>query len=55
MKHIVLDPDTALVMGKVAEAFRMYQREYLCKSERETDEELERFIHCHEYVTNNEY
>lgn len=55
MKKMILDLGTTQTIGKVVEAFKMYQREYLCKSEKEADAELAKFIHCHEYVTNNKY
>lgn len=50
MKNVI-DINTTRTLARFAEAFEVYQREYLCKSESEINEEKAKFEHCLELVT----
>ena len=39
-------------MDSILEAFKVYQREYLCKNESEIRAEMGKLLHCHELVVN---
>ena len=51
MKRTILDLNQTSQIARFAEAFEVYQREYLCKSESEIREEKAKFEHCLEFVT----
>lgn len=44
---------TNRMANEIIEAFKVYQREYQNKSEKEIKTEIEKLFHCHELVVNN--